>query len=926
MAKISQQRRSIRTEKDHPGCIWGLLSIFDTRHSHSIRRLIADRRHGSARYAIGNRYSKSTLNMLPGVDKKQETIDSGVPVNKKTEENVPMKVNEAIKENHSKKQINSALACGLIPDPRLGSHLEVNHANHHDGLDKQLIEKQVLLQEKLGEAAEAFLNQKFMDATKDGTTPHPKELLDALEILNSNKELFLKLLQDPDSVLVKHIQALRNAQTKKSKRNSSKSLEESKLSELLLSENVEPVELPNERKHQKPSGHKSFRKREKAKSGDPLREKSEGLHSMPNGPQISTRIVLLKPSLATAHQDAVGSNPSSSHKTECELLGKGAGFSLKEIKQRIKHAIGDNKKGPWLSMDGFLHRAPYGAKHLKQLDSTVAMDVERTTETDITSGNSGDSERNSKTTTPTSRRERGGKLKLNQVHLKTDSLHSLYLNGLGTSSLTLSPVSREARKHLRERLSSENEEDMQSPKQAPRTLGRILDLPEYNALSPRLIAIRERKPYNTSDYESESALQQVHWNMDLSEEMSRVSNSGIESSTIVDKVSSNCIRPDLQSSPRTPKELGSERKDEGIPSVEDLFPSADNEISDLDHMERTEGSDVLHVTEEPESIGTTSENTKENLLTDTTENCALERVLEARESSCKCSHFDLQKNNIEEVPLLETTVVKSPSSSPTRYFSSSYSLIHEAEALESICEKPELPSPISVLDPSFHEDVLSPASSLSPRQVRIIDERQTPSRFAEELHIEPRRIQFKEPKSYRDPKISIERNAAIFEYVSDVLEASGFSKGGFQESWHSSDEPLDFSLFNEVAYPSCQIHEDQRHLIFDCINEVLVELYKRYFGYSLWFSLSRNNIRPIPTSKHVLEEVWTGIRWHLQSEILPNTLDSLSKRDLERREGWMDLGVDIEQLIIEIEEEIFEDLIDEAVFGDLLEEASSDTW
>lgn len=46
MAKRSH-RRSVRYEKDHSGCMWGLISIFDFRNGRSSRKLLSDRRHGS---------------------------------------------------------------------------------------------------------------------------------------------------------------------------------------------------------------------------------------------------------------------------------------------------------------------------------------------------------------------------------------------------------------------------------------------------------------------------------------------------------------------------------------------------------------------------------------------------------------------------------------------------------------------------------------------------------------------------------------------------------------------------------------------------------------------------------------------------------------------------------------------------------------
>ena len=75
--------------------------------------------------------------------------------------------------------------------------------DHHGEINVQPepVEKYPASEEKLSEATKAFISQKF--AT--GTT---KEFTDALQTLNSNKELFLKLIQDPNSLLMKHIKKL----------------------------------------------------------------------------------------------------------------------------------------------------------------------------------------------------------------------------------------------------------------------------------------------------------------------------------------------------------------------------------------------------------------------------------------------------------------------------------------------------------------------------------------------------------------------------------------------------------------------------------------------------------------------------------------------------------------------------------------------
>ncbi|MED6191446.1 hypothetical protein PIB30_000546 [Stylosanthes scabra] len=55
-----------------------------------------------------------------------------------------------------------------------------------------------------------FVNKSYL--SKEGAESQPDQLLDALQILYSNKELFLKLLQDPNSLLVKQISGLQSSQ------------------------------------------------------------------------------------------------------------------------------------------------------------------------------------------------------------------------------------------------------------------------------------------------------------------------------------------------------------------------------------------------------------------------------------------------------------------------------------------------------------------------------------------------------------------------------------------------------------------------------------------------------------------------------------------------------------------------------------------
>ena len=68
-----------------------------------------------------------------------------------------------------------------------------------------------------------FISQKVATGTtEDGKIDNSQEFTDVLQTLNSNKELFLKLLQDLNSLLMKCIQKLLNTQVENDENSNSR--------------------------------------------------------------------------------------------------------------------------------------------------------------------------------------------------------------------------------------------------------------------------------------------------------------------------------------------------------------------------------------------------------------------------------------------------------------------------------------------------------------------------------------------------------------------------------------------------------------------------------------------------------------------------------------------------------------------------------
>ncbi|URE14932.1 Myb-like DNA-binding domain [Musa troglodytarum] len=170
-----------------------------------------------------------------------------------------------------------------------------------------------------------------------------------------------------------------------------------------------------------------------------------------------------------------------------------------------------------------------------------------------------------------------------------------------------------------------------------------------------------------------------------------------------------------------------------------------------------------------------------------------------------------------------------------------------------------------------------------------------------------------------------EGEEAEFEYVRNILMMSGFSSEEAFGEWHLPDQPVDPSLFEDslhdletaAAEPDITL---KHMLLFDLINEVLLETYDTSFAYCPWVLHADCQIRPLPVGHRVLEEVWAVISKHLSYQLLlDQTVESTVARDFTRNDGWMNLQYDTEYVALDLEDLLLEDLIDEIVleFADL---------
>ncbi|MFS8027079.1 hypothetical protein Hanom_Chr16g01494401 [Helianthus anomalus] len=243
----------------------------------------------------------------------------------------------------------------------------------------------------------------------------------------------------------------------------------------------------------------------------------------------------------------------------------------------------------------------------------------------------------------------------------------------------------------------------------------------------------------------------------------------------------------------------------------------------------------------------------------------------------------------------------SPVVSPSR---SSPSSNRKSEEVENTSDdRTGKPSPVSVLEPLFSDDDISPARTISR---------------SSESSIQPLRIRFEEivnpTKQQETCSLNhAENEESVYEYVEAVLLASDLNWDEFEQRWLSSDQILDPSLYHELQIFSSRAQHDQL-LLFDTTNEILMEICDRSLAFFPGLSYCKQSIHPLPKGMDLINEVWERIESRLYCHY-PRSLDQLIKKEFEISRRWMDLCSETLEVVTEVEEWIFDEMIDDTVWS-----------
>ncbi|XP_038708067.1 uncharacterized protein LOC120003245 isoform X2 [Tripterygium wilfordii] len=908
-------KRPVRYEKDPSGCMWGLISIFDFRHGRTTQKLLSDRRRGG-RHASGAANSRNKRDKLIHLNENCQEAPDGEESTKLVADANKPSVKELIEEemfsdqdttketsnvlehknpdsengsqkkrNHKKTNRSRSRSCDIdIDDIDSAKNLDAEHSCR-EKLEKEIVtdtdmeklmnklclqikvpsslkheqhgevnfqpEQKILdLKEKMEKVIKLFITQKIISVkhiAEDGDVHLPENLINVLQILCEDDELFLKLVQDPSSIL--NGQCMQNASVEKGE--DSKSHVGPEVSD------HEPRILRESDELVKRKQHKFFRRKVKSME----RPQSKGSKT---SPQDSNTIIILKPGLQNSETESSNGSSPDSHsivrkKGPSERIG--SHFFITEIKRKLKHAMG--KERPEIYTDDVL-RTSYESHHLgtngKGTKENVGMNSPSKDHFFI--------ERIARPPTGVKKGDKINKMKHCERAVENEAA--------SFPKKRVFNIYVEAKKHLSEMLNNGDEDVVSSSRLVPKTLGRILSLPEYNT-----------SPFGSPGRDWGHGFVTAQMRLSKSEKCQKhensFSNMGMLTQNLETQSSISNVNADKEvQHPKPNAENLSEvviddEAKKTISSVVDKMTCKGDEISKSPDTVTKEEMISLGTHPEP-SISTVF--TRDDQDDDICEACD-------EQNNSECLSQEAREGNEQSF---------SPSASPSNAISKSVP--------ETNVYTPERPSPVSILLPLVSEDDISPASTKSESELPVqplqIQFEECDSSTAESIHM----------KTYMDDK------EQIVEYIKVVLQASDLKCDEIYLMSSSSEELLDPLLFQELGL---EFFSDElccnKKLLFDCINEVLVDLYQPYFGCSPWSSFVKPSIRPIHDMKNATLEVWEGVNWHLTPLPLPHTLDQMVKKDLAKTGTWMDLRLDTESIIFEMGEVIFEELMGDTVLS-----------
>ncbi|ONI03272.1 hypothetical protein PRUPE_6G247900 [Prunus persica] len=810
---------------------------------------------------------------------------------------------------------------------------------------------------KLSDAEMAFVRQKFMDAKRlstDERLQDSKEFHDALEVLDSNKDLLLKFLQQPDSLFAKHLHDLQGGPPSRCGHIASM-----KSSEAQRYENIDlgwtaVRETPRKNNCKSPQEHRdSFSSHSDSRhAGHSSLKSSINLSEVKNESSIPpTRIVVLKPNLGKMlNGTKTISSPCSSH---ASMLDGRKHAEFPSIRNRETESRGRKNSQ---DKDGHL-------RHKSRESREVAKEITRQMRNNFSTGSVRFSSSGLKgyagdeSSCSMSENESANESEVMSVA----SRHSFHLNNHSrpsSSCSTESTVSREAKKRLSERWKMTHKSQEMGVVSRGNTLAEMLAIPDKEMRAEKLNAMigeaRFRDKFSTEDAPARCGgplgiSSRDGWKDGCINSLSR-SKSLPSSSSAFGSYKTSMRRETIRDDRYLiPKETVQHERNQLVKGNLDLREGArkhSRSSNKRSYSSRSLGREAIDIS--PETHTTQSKD-----KTDFEANNQSQQNISVFESSPS----NAADSSSASVKLVDPDA-SLPSETPDTFLpeSSSRMLVegdssstpkenlvpqepsirppveravpsdHPVPGIESPARTKEAdqPSPVSVLEVPFTDDASSSPECFESlnadlqglrMQLQLLKLESEP--YAEgPMEISSDEEVGEESTGFSDA-IGLHRDQGSWEssYLADILTESGLNSadsGTFLTTWHTPECPVSPLLFEELEKKysdQTSWPKPERRLLFDRINSGLLEMFEQFTDPHPWVRPANKRVGP----KWIHRSVLHGVLCKLLASQEENANEDNLEKVLERDSLWLDLGDDIDIIGREVENSLIDELVAEVV-------------
>ncbi|KAH0865484.1 hypothetical protein HID58_082695 [Brassica napus] len=161
-------------------------------------------------------------------------------------------------------------------------------------------------------------------------------------------------------------------------------------------------------------------------------------------------------------------------------------------------------------------------------------------------------------------------------------------------------------------------------------------------------------------------------------------------------------------------------------------------------------------------------------------------------------------------------------------------------------------------------------------------------------------------------KTSMDDKELTLSYIKAVVKSSGLSWEELLTGPFYSEQLLHLESTDDIAFCSTQLCDD-KNLLNDCINEVLMDFCENELNPGPWITLLKPEVQLISDMEVAAKVAQEGVYWHLLPLPSPHTLDQIVEKDMGKAGSWMDLRFDIGWIGSGTSELILDDLIEEII-------------